>query len=136
MINAMSAAVSGLFAQARRLEGSASNVANFRSDGAVPDASGSVPDGAPEAYSPVRVDAVARADGGVDTRTRPDPSARTFGYAPDRPYANAGGLVQTAGVDLGMERVSQIEASIAYRANIATLKTADQMARTILDLTA
>jgi flagellar basal-body rod protein FlgC len=133
MTSAISAAHSGLYVQSRRLEASASNVANVDSIGAVPDASGDVPDGAPRAYTALRVDPVSRVDGGVDARTRPDPSSKSLAYAPDRPFADANGLVQVPGIDLAEERVTQIEAGIAYRANIATLKTADEMERTLLD---
>ncbi|MGA7995292.1 MAG: flagellar basal body protein, partial [Bradyrhizobium sp.] len=48
-------AVSGMNAAARRLEVSASNVANVLSAGAVPNADGTVPAGAPQAYAPLEL---------------------------------------------------------------------------------
>src|ERR1700760_4343300 len=48
-------ALSGLNAAARRLDVSASNVANAGSSGALPAADGSVPAGAPRAYDPLQI---------------------------------------------------------------------------------
>eukprot|EP01035_Chromulina_nebulosa_P051578 gene51578-70242_t len=48
-------ALSGMNAATRRLEVSASNIANVASTGALPDASGAVAAGAPRAYAPLVV---------------------------------------------------------------------------------
>jgi flagellar basal body rod protein FlgC len=60
-------ALSGMNAAARRLEVSASNVANVASTGALPNADGTVPAGEPTAYAPLEVVQTANADGGTQT---------------------------------------------------------------------
>jgi flagellar basal-body rod protein FlgC len=52
-------AVSGMNAATRRLEVSASNVANLLTTGALPATNGTVAAGAPQAYQPLRLEPVA-----------------------------------------------------------------------------
>jgi flagellar basal-body rod protein FlgC len=57
-------------------------------------------------------------------------------YDPSAPFANMQGMVATSNVDPAREVLNQMMASLAYRANIATFKTAQQMEKTLLDATA
>ncbi len=105
-------AQSGLLAATARLDVSAHNVANLLTDG----------------FRPLRVDSAEAAGGGVTTTAwrPPDPAAESRA---DR------ALVAASGTDLLTEQVAQQQAAAAYRANLATLKTADELQATLLGLT-
>lgn len=49
------------------------------------------------------------------------------------PVANLQGLMVAPEIDPAREVVNQMTASLAYRANIASFKTAEQMEKTLLD---
>lgn len=137
-IGGISTALSGALAQAQRLNGSASNVANQRSTGAIPAADGSVQPGQTQAYQPQSFGqtAVAGVNGqGQGTRVvaRPTTPAYIPEYQPDSPNANAGGLVAAPNVDPVTERVDQISSLRAFQANLATIRTQDEMERSAID---
>ena len=130
-------ALSGLNAASRRLQVSASNVANAQSTGAVPNANGTVPAGAPQAYAPLQVVQSASAGGGVQTSvTTVTPSTTTTVFDPQASFANQDGLVAAPNVDLAQEFVGQLLASYSFAANVAVLKTNDQNTKSLLDITA
>jgi flagellar basal-body rod protein FlgC len=129
-------ALSGMNAAARRLEVSASNVANASSTGAVPNADGTLPAGAPRAYAPLQLVQTESAGGGVQTTvTMATPSTITVSD-PNAPFANKNGLVTAPNVDLSQEMVGQLIASYSFAANAATLKASDRMTKSLLDVTA
>ncbi len=132
MVAALGIALSGMTAQTRRVEASASNIANLQSKGAIPDAAGAVPAGQPEAY---QAQAVAQSDGNPGTRATFTPITPAYlpDYQPDADYANADGLVAGPNVDPAREHVNQIAASRAYGANIAVVRTQDDMLKSLLD---
>ncbi|WP_042694018.1 flagellar basal body rod protein FlgC [Azospirillum sp. B506] len=131
MVGSIGIALSGLTAQMRRLDASASNVANVRSTGAVPTSDGST-GGKPAAYQPL---AVAQTDANPGTRASFTPITPAYlqEYAPDDSAANAAGMVAAPNVDLATERVNQIAASRAYGANVAVVRTQDEMLTSLLD---
>jgi flagellar hook protein FlgE len=98
-----SIAISGLRAETARLATSAQNVANINTDG----------------YQPERVVSHERAGGGVSTQVVPtyDASGRASALAEPGPS-------QT---DLAEERVAQLNSVHAYQAQLAVLRTADEM---------
>lgn len=49
------------------------------------------------------------------------------------PFANPQSMVVASETDPAREIVNQVTATLAYRANIATFKTAEQMEKTLLD---
>lgn len=128
---------SGLIAQSQRLEASASNVANVRSRGAVPAPDGTVAEGQRQAYQPIQTAQTALSLGGQPAGTRavytPITPAYIPEYAPDETFAGADGVVAAPNVDLAGERINQINAAAAYKANVATLRTEDEMLRALLD---
>lgn len=134
-------AVTGLTAQTRRVEASASNVANVRSRGALPDATGAVPAGKPAAYQPLgvaqseqRLGAGLGSDAaGTRATFTPITPAYLAEYDPQADYADARGMVAAPNVDLARETVNQIAAGRAYAANIAVVRTADEMQTSLLD---
>ena len=129
-------ALSGMNAAARRLEVSASNVANVMSTGALPNADGSLPAGAPQAYAPLELVQTASAGGGTQTTvTTAKPSTITV-YDPQASFANQDGLVAAPNVDLSQELVGQMIASYSFAANAKVMKADDNMTRSLLNIMA
>lgn len=103
MSSVFDVARSGLSAAERRLSTSAHNVANALTTG----------------FRPLAVVAQEQPGGGVTARVvRPnDPAVES----------RLDALALGSGTDLATEMVSQMTAAAAYRANLATLRTADEM---------
>jgi flagellar basal-body rod protein FlgC len=129
-------ALSGMNAAARRLEVSASNVANVTSTGALPNADGTVPAGAPQAYAPLELVQTASAGGGTQTTVTTVTPSTTAVYDPQAPFANQNGLVAAPNVDLAQEMISQLLASYSFVANATVMRADNRMTRTLLDVTA
>ncbi|UFZ03063.1 flagellar basal body protein [Bradyrhizobium ontarionense] len=127
-------AVSGMNAASRRLEVSASNVANARSTGALPDANGTLPANAPKAYSPLELVQSDVAGGGTQTTVTTASSATSASYDPTAPFANKDGLVAAPNVDLAQEMISQLVAKYSFAANARVLTASDEMSRTVIDM--
>ncbi|PWC33810.1 flagellar basal body rod C-terminal domain-containing protein [Azospirillum sp. TSO35-2] len=127
MVGSIGVALGGLTAQTRRLDASASNVANVRSTGALPAAGGTS-----QAYQPLAVSQSATNPGTRATFT-PITPAYLPEYAPDDPAASADGMVAAPNVDLATERVNQLTANRAYGANVAVVRTQDEMLTSLLD---
>jgi len=136
MSSVSSISVSGLNAATRRIEVSASNVANRRSTGALPDATGAVPAGAQTAYQPLQVNQTDAATGGTQTSVSTLSPPTVAVPDPQAPFANADGLVAAPNVDLAQEFIGQMIARYSYTANLATLKADDRMTKALLDTTA
>ena len=129
-------AQSGMNAAARRLEVSASNVANVTSTGALPNADGAVPAGAPRAYAPLELVQTASAGGGTQTAVTTVTPSTTAISDPQAPFANQNGLVAAPNVDLAQEMISQLIASYSFTANATVMKADDRMTGALLDITA
>jgi flagellar basal-body rod protein FlgC len=129
-------ALSGMNAATRRLEVSASNVANVASTGALPNADGTVPSGAPTAYAPLQVVQTANADGGTQTTVTTVTPSTTAVADPQAPFANRNGLVAAPNVDLAQELINQMMASYSFAANAKVLTADDRMTKTLLDIKA
>ncbi len=129
-------ALSGMNAAARRLEVSASNVANVTSTGALPNADGTMPAGAPQAYAPLELVQTANAGGGVQTTVTTTTPATTAVFDPQASFANQNGLIAAPNVDLSQELVSQMVSSYSFAANAAVIKADDSMTKMLLNITA
>jgi flagellar basal-body rod protein FlgC len=129
-------ALSGLNAASRRLQVSASNVANSQTTGALPNADGTVPAGAPTAYTPLALVQTASAGGGVQTSVTTVTPPTTAVFDPQASFANQDGLVAAPNVDLAQEFVGQLLASYSFAANAAVLKADDRNTRALIDITA
>jgi flagellar basal-body rod protein FlgC len=129
-------ALSGMNAAARRLEVSASNVANVQSTGALPNADGTVPAGAPQAYAPLELVQTASAGGGTQTAVTTVTPSTTAISDPQAPFANQDGLVAAPNVDLAQEMISQLIASYTFAANATVMKADDRMTGALLNITA
>jgi flagellar basal-body rod protein FlgC len=117
---ALNSALTGVRAAGKRLEVSASNTVNARS----------------EAYTPGRVVQEALPSGGVRAEAVPVSPASVPVYAPDHPAADARGIVQRPNVSLDREAVEQVLAQRTFQANLRSLEAADRMAKTVLDILA
>src|ERR687883_517783 len=104
MSNISTIALSGMNAAARRLDVSASNIANASSAGALP-VDGAVPSGAPRAYVPLQVVETESATGGTQTSVTSVTPASVATSDPSAPFANEDGLVATPNVDLAQEMI-------------------------------
>jgi flagellar basal-body rod protein FlgC len=135
MSSILSIAVSGMQAAAHRLQVSANNVANARSDGALPNAQGAYPDGAPRVYAPRRVDQVEQPSGGTRTVESDVSPSYVPTYDPSAPYANEDGLVAAPNVDYAEEAVQQLMATYAYAANARVVTSYNQMVKSLFDMT-
>jgi len=126
-------ALSGMNAAARRMEVSASNIANIRSTGALPNADDTSPAGAPRAYVPIALVQTASAGGGTRTAVAAVTPPTTAVSDPQAPFANQSGLVAAPNVDLSREIVGQMIASYSFAANAQVLKADNRMTQTLLD---
>jgi flagellar basal-body rod protein FlgC len=115
MLSAMYPAFTGLAAFATQIAVTAHNVANVNNNG----------------FKKSKTDLVAVETGGVLPVVQKDKSAgpailNDTGYGPAQ--------LELSNVDLGEEALNQILAQRGFEANISTLKTADDMLGTILDI--
>jgi flagellar basal-body rod protein FlgC len=125
-------ALSGMNAAARRLDVSASNVANVRTTGALP-VDGTVPSGAPQAYTPLQVVQTESATGGTQTSVTAVTPSTVATADPSAPFANQDGLVAAPNVDLAQEIISQLVAKYSFAANAKVMAADDRMTKTLID---
>lgn len=129
-------ALSGMKAATRRVEVSASNIANVVSTGALPNADGTVPAGAPTAYAPLEVVQTESAGGGTQTTVTTAKPSTTAVSDPQAPFANQDGLVAAPNVDLSQEMIGQMIASYSFAANATVMKVDAQMNKALLNIMA
>jgi flagellar basal-body rod protein FlgC len=129
-------ALSGMNAAARRLQVSASNIANATSTGALPGANGTVPAGQPQAYAPLELVQTTSAGGGTQTNVGAVTPSTIAVSDPQASFANQNGLVAAPNVDLTLELVSQVIASDSYAANATVMKADDRMNKALFNITA
>ena len=129
MNSVLTTALSGLAAQAKRLEVSASNVVNLRSTGVQPGA-------APQAgeFVPQRVELTSVAGGGVRANAVPVDPPSFQAYEPGAPDADADGFVARPNVDLVTELVTQLDAKRSYQANLKIIETQSEILGDLLDV--
>ena len=134
MIDSLFIALSGLKAQKQRLDTTANNIANASTAGAVPDATNG---GVSTVYTPLRVDftslEVGDRGGGVTAAVSPDAPGYSLAFQPSSVYANKDGVIAVPDVDLAAEAITLMETKIAFRANVAVIKTQEEMMGEILD---
>jgi flagellar basal-body rod protein FlgC len=132
MSNISTIALSGMNAATRRLDVSASNVANVSSTGTLP-VDGTVPSGAPQAYVPLQVVQTETATGGTQTSVTSVTPSTVATSDRSAPFANQDGLVAAPNVDLAQEMVSQLVAKYSFAANAKVMAADDRMTKTLLD---
>ncbi|HEX5211383.1 MAG TPA: flagellar basal body rod C-terminal domain-containing protein [Pseudolabrys sp.] len=125
-------AVSGMNAAALRLQISASNVANVRSSGPLPDSASA--GSYPPAYNARTVNQTAMPDGTTFATIVPVLPGTVQSWDPGAAYANTQGMVATPNVDLANEAVQQMMASVTYAANAAVVRADNQMTSALYDV--
>lgn len=136
MTDVVSIALSGLGAQQKRLAATASNVANASTSGSVPANGSSAPASTASVstvYKPLNVSLTSLEGGGVRADIVADETGYSLAYDPDSPYANGEGMVAVPNVDLTTEMVRLLDIKNAFKANLAVLKTQDEMLGELLD---
>ena len=140
MADALSIALTGMQAQSQRLAGSASNIANVTSRGAIAARDGTQPAaGAQTPYQPLATGQTDLRTGngqGAGTRAyfRPSSAPVVAQYDPTDPLANKDGTVGAPNVDEGAETVQQITARAAYQASARIARASDEMTKGLLDI--
>ena len=140
-MNAVNTALSGLQASVTRLDGAAANTANMRTRGPVPATPPEQPL-APAAgegqrvYQAVETEQTAGDKGGVRARHTPTQPSYLVEFDPESAYADEKGQVAAPNVDPVEQTVEQIEAQRAFAANLSVIRTADEMERKLLNISA
>lgn len=121
MINAIGIALSGLQAASRKVEASASNIANMQTAD----------------YKPLTTQQTAQADSsgggqGVSSEFVTKNPPFTPSYDPESPFANGEGYVNTPNVDLAEEAVNMTLATTAYKASVSVIQTVEDMTEELL----
>jgi flagellar basal-body rod protein FlgC len=127
-ISTLAKALSGMNAAGRRLEVSASNIANARTTGAIP-TNGSTS----TVYRALELRQTDTAGGGVATSVTERSPAWVRAVDAGSPDADADGLVAAPNVDTTSEVIDLVGARLAYRASAAVLKTDEEMSKRLLD---
>lgn len=125
---AAATALSGLNAATRRVEASASNIANLRSTGARDGETG------PAVYAALEVQLAAQANGGVTATLAPSARDALLAYDPQAAFANAQGYVAAPAVDLTQDMINLAMASYDFAANLAVIRTATDMTNALLEI--
>lgn len=127
MVNAISTAVSGLFAQSKKLSVAASNIANASTVGRLDGLEPGKPYLAMSAYTD------SAPGGGVKVAIAVRTVPTVPMYSPDSPYADAEGFVAAPNVNLDEELVSAKMAEQAYAANAKVIGTVNRMHDALMD---
>ncbi len=130
MLGPIGIALSGLTAASKKVEASASNIANLQTVG-------SLEDGKQKPYTPLTTQQTAVTDGngnglGVTSNFVPKGTPYYSAYSPDSPFANAEGIIGVPNVDLAEEAVNLQMARTTYKANAAVLRVADDLSDELL----
>ena len=119
--------INGLMAQQKVLGAHAQNIANMHSTGTV--------SGGKNAYIPVDPVQISGGNGGGPrVELRPvDPPGYTV-YAPPSAVSDKDGLVTVPNISLDDQLIGTMQASHAYKANLAAIRTQDDMDKALLDI--
>jgi len=128
MVSAVNAAVSGLDAATKRLQVSANNTANQSSTQS--NVNGQVVD---KPYTPQQVDQVTLSSGGVQAKVRDVNPPTTTEVNPSNPQGNT---QQVPNVNPQQEVLNKQLASYDFKANLKTIKVANDTLNSLLNITA
>ena len=124
MIEGIHSALAGLNAASKRVGIAAENIANARTTGTLQPYGG---------YTPKTAVQTTNATGQPQVVSRPLTPSHVAAYDPANPDANANGLVGAPNVDLASNLVELSLAETAYKANVATLRTIDELSKALYD---
>lgn len=128
MINAIQIALSGLEAASKKVQASASNIANSRTQGALDPADG------PSPYSELTTTQTANPAGGVESEIVTTNKPFVPSYDPSSPFANSEGLVGAPSSNLAGDIVNLQIASTSYKANLKTIQVASDLQKDLLNI--
>lgn len=128
MVSPISTAVSGLMAAQMRLGVSANNTANIHSTAKTAEDGALVND----PYQPQMVQQTAQAPAGTRANIGDITPASFPVYDPSDPLANPDGIVNYPNVDPERELIEQKLSGNAFKANLKTVKTANEMLESLL----
>jgi flagellar basal-body rod protein FlgC len=120
MINTIGISLSGLQAAAKKLDNSASNIANA-------DNKGSFDVGGKKPYEALDTKNVQVGGGGVKAETVPRSPAFVPSFDPGSPFADENGIVAAPNVNLGEEITNSLAAEQAYKANALMIEKAQEL---------
>ncbi len=125
MINPLSVPLSGLMSASKKANIAASNIANA-------DVTGSTDSNdARQAYKAQVTQDLSLTGGGIQTVSLDRNPPFVPSYAPDSPFADSDGMVNTPNVNLDEELINLKIADNAYKSNLTALKTEISMHETL-----
>jgi flagellar basal-body rod protein FlgC len=141
MSDILGIALSGAAAATRRIDATASNLANQRTTGRLPDSKAVASTDSRAPYTPLTTSQsdLRTADGrGAGTTAALKPLSQPFvaEYDPSSSDANAEGMVGAPNVDTDQQIGQQILGSRAYSANLSMVRTSSDMMKDLLDMKA
>jgi flagellar basal-body rod protein FlgC len=141
MSDILGIALSGAAAATRRIDATASNLANQRTTGRLPDSKAVARTDSRAPYTPLTTSQsdLRTADGrGAGTTAALKPLSQPFvaEYDPSSSDANAEGMVGAPNVDTDQQIGQQILGSRAYSANLSMVRTSSDMMKDLLDMKA
>ena len=132
--NGIYSALSGATAATRRFDNSASNVANLESVAAPRGSTETTDAEGNSLFRPQRSIDSTTTTGDVRSSQQLVDPVSVQRYDPDAPDADADGLVNRPNVSIEREVVDQIAAQKQFEANLATIRTADELFESTLDI--
>lgn len=136
MIGALNSAVSGLGAAAYGAAVTADNIANMNTTGRRGAAAGGATGEGVAYQAQQAVNVSGSAGQGVQAQARTVSPPTLLRYDPSSAFADAGGMAEAPNVDLAEQATNLMSADSAYRANLASFRTADDMLKQLIDQTA
>jgi flagellar basal-body rod protein FlgC len=129
MTTAIGSALSGIAAASKRIDVSASNIANQSSTAMQV---GGVTSN--KSYIPKDVVQISLGAGGVRTEVRESLNPTVKYFDQTSPQAGKDGFVETPNVDVAEELVEQRIASYDFKANLKSIQVADRLQQNLLDI--
>lgn len=134
MINALSNAISGLFASQKRLDISARNIANAGSTGTPGDVAGAKAYNAQTVVQTPLVDQDGQVIGTRAASTDKTPPTQTV-YNPSSPAADDSGYINIPNVDFVEEALNISLAGLSFEANAQIIKAVENLSLATINLT-
>lgn len=132
MINAIQIALSGLAAASKKVEASASNIANLTTEGSLTD-----PDNPPFSAVTTIQETVTGEDGaalGVKANVIPKNTPFVPAFDPDSPFADEDGVIGIPNVNLAEEAVNINLAETTFKANLKVIEAASELSDELLGI--
>jgi flagellar basal-body rod protein FlgC len=141
MSDILGIALSGAAAATKRIDATASNLANQRTTGRLPDANGATSADSRAPYTPLTTSQsdLRTANGqGAGTQAALKPLSQPFvqEYDPSSSDANAEGMVGAPNVETDQQIGQQILGSRAYSASLSMARTSSDMMKDLLNMMA